>query len=111
MVHPKPWTTRGLAEYTNLPQTSVRRQLEYLTDVNVQRVEGGFQITELGLALNWTVHRELVKFVRGGHQFNVKLIEAHMLTPSPDDHPIIDYEWLRTHIWWPVIDAPDIHDA
>lgn len=111
VVHPRPWTTRGLAEYTNLPQTSVRRQLHLLTSVNVQRLPEGFQITDLGIALNWTVHRELVKFVRGGHRFNMDLIAAHSHTPNLNDGPSADYEWLSTHVWWPIIDADDIPDA
>ncbi len=111
IVHPTPWTTRALAEYTNLPQTSVRRQLEKLSVPNIDRVDGGFQISELGMALNWTVHRELVKFVRGGHRFNIELIAAHRLSPRVPDTVGIDYEWLATHVWWPVIDAPEIDDA
>lgn len=112
VVHPRPWTTRGLADYTNLSQTSVRRHLNLLAKAkNVERVDSGFQITELGLALNWTVHRELVKFVRGGHRFNMKLIRAHEQAPHPEDAPRIDYEWLATHVRWPVIDEPDLPDA
>ena len=111
VIHPQPWTTRGLAKYTNLPQTSVRRQLKLLADPNLQRVDDGFQITELGLALNWTVHRELKKFVRGGHRFSQKLISAHKQSTGMNGAGGADYEWLATHVWWPVIEAPEILDA
>ncbi len=109
LVHRQPWSTRTLAEYTQLPQTTVRRHLAALEQGrNIDHVENGLQISDLGVALAASFHAELVKYIRGGCHINKDLIELMKKAPETGH---MDFEKMETHVWWPVIDAPEIDDA
>ncbi len=104
LIHREPWTTRALASYTNLPQTSVRRQLEQLKKGHsVQLGPDGFELTDLAVAYAVNFHKELVKYVRGGVTLDKNLL--HLLKQGPNNQDM-NWEMLEHHVWWPIIDAP-----
>ncbi len=105
LIHRHPWSTRAIARYTNLPQTTVRRQLDILADGKViERTKEGVQVAELQVAFNVSFHREISKFVRGGCRMNSKLLELHKKTYGSDS---ANFQMLENHVWWPIIDEPD----
>ncbi len=109
LVHRQPWTTRALATYTNLPQTTIRRELNLLErGKSVTRTKDGFQITDLAVALALNFDKELSKYVRGGRHLDKKLLD--LMKQAPDTSHM-NFEMLETHVWWPIIDVPDTGDA
>ncbi len=105
LIHRQPWTTRALANYTNLPQTSVRRQLEQLKmGRSVELGPDGFELTNLawGYAVNF--HKELVLYVRGGRTLDKHLL--HLLKMGPNNEHM-NFDMLEHHVWWPIIDMPE----
>ena len=109
LVHRRPWTTRGLATYTNLPQTSVRRQLEMMEQGRaIDRTVKGVQISDLGAAFAINFHGEPVRYVRVGRRLSAELLDLLKRSPSTEH---MDFDMLETHIWWPIIEAPEIDDA
>ncbi len=104
LIHRHPWTTRALATYTNLPQTTIRRQLRMLErGKSVVRTEGGFQVTDLAVALAINFDKELCRYVRGGRHLDKELL--NLLKQAPDTSHM-DFEMLESHVWWPIIDVP-----
>ena len=105
VVHRRPWSTRALARYTNLSQTTVRRQLDLLASGEaIVRTKKGVQISELQLAFNASFHRELSKYVRGGCHINPELIEVFKKAYGPD---AANFQMLENHVWWPIIEEPN----
>ena len=104
LVHRHPWTTRALAIHTNLPQTSVRRQLDILDKGPLlDRTDGGVQISELGAAFAIKFHEDLVKYVRGGCYINREILD---LLKRSQVGPEVDFNMLENHVWWPIIETP-----
>jgi hypothetical protein len=109
LVHRKPWSTRALASHTNLPQTSVRRQLDLIAIGNhVAKTKDGFQLTELGAAFAISFHRELAEYVRGGRNINRELAT---LLKNAEGTEHMNWEMIENHVWWPIIDVSEVPDA
>lgn len=109
LAHPEPWSTRALAKHTNLPQTTVRRQIDAIArGRQIERSEKGVQLNQIGFLFGATFHAALVKYVRGGCHLDPELVA--LLKQAPETGHM-DFEMMETHVWRPVIDAPDIADA
>ncbi|KUJ73842.1 hypothetical protein AVO44_19985 [Ruegeria profundi] len=63
------------------------------------------QISQIQLAFNASFHRELSKYVRGGCHTNQELIEVFRKAYGPD---AANFQMLEKHVWWPIIEEPDI---
>ncbi|WP_170462264.1 hypothetical protein [Ruegeria arenilitoris] len=101
LVHRQPWSTRALATYTNMPQTSVRRQLDLLDAGNaIERTEHGVQINQMQVAFNSSFHRAIADYVHGGVHLNKELLKVFKQGFGPE---AANFEMLENHVWWPVI--------
>ncbi len=109
LVHPQPWSTRALAEFTQLPQTTVRRHLEAMEKGNsVDRTEDGFEISEQGVALVTEFHSKLARYVRGGVRLDSEVLELLKRAPNIGK---TNFDKLETHVWLPIIGETGMDDT
>ena len=74
----------------------------------IDYAEDGLQISDLGAAFAISFHKEIAVYVRGGCKLNEQLLNILKQGPSTEH---MAFDMLESHIWWPVIEAPDVDDA
>ncbi|MCA0869889.1 hypothetical protein LCL97_03555 [Seohaeicola saemankumensis] len=105
LTHREPWSTRALATYTNLSQTSVRRQLDILFAGNaIERTDKGVRINKVQLAFNVSFHRAIDEFIHGGCHLNPELVSLLKKKYGPES---ANFDMLENHVWWPVIEKSE----